>query len=101
MLLFQVEEYSRADSIFQSILDKDPNNQIAKDYQRRSKIESTGKEQKLDESTEKKYMEGMALYLNGKYAEAIAIWEEILVDQPYNKRVNQAIQGAKDKMGTE
>ncbi len=103
MLLFQVEEYARADSVFQTILEKEPDNEVAKDFSRRSRIESTGKDDKLDENTEKKYMEGMDKYLDGKYAEAIEVWNKILVDQPYNKRVNKAIQGAKDKMsqGTE
>ena len=98
MLLFQVEEYSRALIVFEEILAKEPDNEIAKEYHRRSNIESTGKDVKMDQQTEKRYMEGMTLYLSGKYAEAIEIWEEILVDQPYNKRVNQSIQGAREKM---
>jgi cytochrome c-type biogenesis protein CcmH/NrfG len=43
-------------------------------------------------------VEGMAFFLNGNYSKAIEIWEEILLQQPYNKRVLQAIQGAKEKM---
>jgi len=103
ILLFQVEEYSRALAVFEELLAKEPDNEIAKEYCRRSKIEITGKDVKMAQQTKKRYMEGMTYYLSGKYVQAIEIWEEILVDQPYNKRVNKAIQGAKEKMaqGTE
>ena len=98
LLLFQIEEYGRALEVFEELLKRDPNNEMLQDYVRRSMIEVSSKESTLDAATEKRYMEGMTLYMNRNYSEAIAIWEEILVQQPYNKRVLQAIQGAKEKM---
>ena len=52
----------------------------------------------MDEATEKRYLDGMNEFLKGNYSEAITIWEEILIQQPYNKKVLRAVQGAKDKM---
>ena len=38
------------------------------------------------------------MFLNNNYSEAIRIWNEILLEQPYNKKGLQAVQGAKEKM---
>jgi cytochrome c-type biogenesis protein CcmH/NrfG len=43
----------------------------------------------------------MEKYQAGNYREAISIWEEILKQEPYNKRILQAIQGAKAKRAQE
>jgi tetratricopeptide (TPR) repeat protein len=98
LLLFQIEEYNRALVIFEDLLKRDPKNEMLQDYVRRAKIEVSNKDVTMDQVTEKRYVEGMAFFLNGKYSQAIEIWEEILLQQPYNKRVLQAIQGAKEKM---
>jgi len=97
-LLFQITEFAKALEIFEEVLVLDPENEIALDYQRRSKIETISKETTMDETDQKRYLEGMDAYMNGNYLKAINIWEEILVEQPYNKKVLKAVQGAKDKM---
>jgi len=98
LLYFQIEEYGRALEIFEELLKRDPNNEMIQDYARRSKIEVSSKDVVMDDATKKRYMEGMTMFINNKYSDAIKIWEEILVQQPYNKKVLQAIQGAKEKM---
>lgn len=98
VLLFQIKEYTKALEIFEEVLVLDPENEIALEYQRRSKIETISKETTMDEATEKHYLDGMNEFLKGNYSEAITIWEEILIQQPYNKKVLRAVQGAKDKM---
>jgi tetratricopeptide (TPR) repeat protein len=101
ILLYQISEFAKALAIFEEVLVLDPENETALDYQRRSKIETISKEATMDEETEKQYLKGMEEYFNENLSEAIKIWEEILIQQPYNKKVLKAIQGAKDKMAQE
>jgi outer membrane protein assembly factor BamD (BamD/ComL family) len=51
----------------------------------------------MSEETEKQYLKGMDEYFKGNLNEAIRIWEEILIQEPYNKKVLKAIQGAQEK----
>lgn len=99
--LFQINEFTKALEIFEEVLVLDPENEEALDYQRRSKIETLSKETTMDEETEKKYLRGMAEYQKKNYVEAIRIWNEILKEQPYNKRVLQSVRGAEAKMSGE
>jgi hypothetical protein len=34
----------------------------------------------------------------GRYSEAIEIWQEIIKQHPYNKKVLEAISGAEDRL---
>ena len=96
--LFQINEYSKALEMFDEVLRLDPENETALEYQRRAKIETISKETTMDEATQERYLQGMQMYMDDQYQEAIRIWEEILIEQPYNKKVLKAVQGAKDKM---
>ena len=53
---------------------------------------------KMDSETNKLYLRGMDEYLQGNYNAAIAIWDSILLEQPYNKKVISAVQGAKERL---
>jgi len=96
--LFQINEFTKALAMFEEVLLLDPENEIALDYQNRSKIETLSKEASMDQNTQERYLRGMDEYLKENYQEAIRIWNEILTEQPYNKKVHNAVQGAKDKM---
>ncbi len=74
VLLFQIKEYAKALEIFEDVLVLDPENEIALEYQRRSKIETISKEITMDEAKEKRYLDGMNEYLKENYSEAIKIW---------------------------
>jgi tetratricopeptide (TPR) repeat protein len=99
--MFQIGEFAKSLEIFDEVLVIDPENEIAQDYQRRSKIETISKDTKMNEAVETEYLRGMEKYQAGNYREAISIWEEILKQEPYNKRILQAIQGAKAKRAQE
>ena len=98
IMLFQVGEYQKAYNVFEYVLSRDSLNTMALNYYERVKIETTSQTTKMDDETERKYLLGMNEYLEGNYQEAIKIWEEILVNQPYNKKVLSAIQGARAKI---
>ena len=52
----------------------------------------------MDPETERRYLQGVEMFLLGKYRDAITIWEEILKDHPYNKKVLEAINGAQERI---
>ena len=69
-----------------------------KQYYTKSKIEALSETEKMDAETEGRYIKGIEEYMAGRYAEAIAIWQEIAKDHPYNKRILEAISGAEERM---
>jgi len=91
-------QYEDALSIFESILEEDPSNPLIQQYYTKSKIDAMAEKEKMDPETERRYLEGVDRFLLGKYQEAIQIWEAILQDHPYNKKVLEAIKGAKDRL---
>jgi cytochrome c-type biogenesis protein CcmH/NrfG len=52
----------------------------------------------MDPETERRYLQGVEEFLLGRYKEAINIWEAILEDHPYNKKVLEAINGANQSL---
>jgi tetratricopeptide (TPR) repeat protein len=98
LLLYDVGQYEDALKIFGEVLEEDPTNQLIKQYYTRSKIEALAETEKMDAETERRYLEGIDRYMLGRYTEAIEIWEEILKDHPYNKKVLEAISGAEERM---
>ncbi len=98
ILLYEIGEYQKAYTVFEDILSRNSEHKMAKDYFERTKIQTTSEAFKMDDATQRKYLIGMDAYLGGNYQEAIRIWEEIIVDQPYNKKVLSAIQGAREKI---
>ena len=98
ILLYQIKEYENALAVLQEVLALDPENVLAKDYSEKCKIETSSKTTKMEPEAEQQYLEGMNAYLEGNYQYAIILWEQILAQHPYNKKILSAIQGARDKM---
>ncbi len=95
--LYDLGEFNRALELFEDALQADPENNLVKQYYERSRIEMSSDEQIMDAETNRRYYEGVELFLIGKYTEAIAIWQEILEDHPYNKKVLEAIRNAEER----
>ena len=101
LLLYDVGQFSDALKVFEDALKLDPDNNLVKQYYERSKLETVSESQdEMDPETEKKFLKGVGTFLNGRYAEAIKIWEEILKDNPYNKRVLESIKNARERLKT-
>jgi tetratricopeptide (TPR) repeat protein len=98
ILLYQIKEYEKALAVLEDVLALDPENVLAKDYAEKCKIETISKTTKMDQESEQQYLEGMNAYLAGSYQLAVTIWEQILIQHPYNKKILSAIQGAREKM---
>lgn len=99
LLLYDVGQYGEALKVLEEALQLDPNNNLVKQYYERTKLETAAAaEEEMDPETEKKFLKGVDTFLNGRYAEAIKIWEEILKDNPYNKRVLESIKNARERL---
>ncbi len=96
--LFDIGEFQQALSIFEEALNVDPDNELVRQYYERAKIETAGDQEKMSPEAEKRYLQGVDKFLLGKYGEAIEIWEKILQDYPYNKKVLTAIRGARERL---
>jgi tetratricopeptide (TPR) repeat protein len=100
LTLLELGEYEKASIVFQSVLQLDPTNQTAKSGLERAKIETVG-QAKMSPEIERKWLRGVNEFVKGKYLDAIKIWQEILVDYPYNKKVLDAIKDAKSRIEDE
>jgi hypothetical protein len=97
MLYYQLSEFKDAVSMFEKVLAIDPENENAREYYDKSKIELSTATQMMDPITEKRYLTGINEYINGNIDKAIAIWDSILIEQPYNKRVLSAVRTARER----
>ncbi len=89
-------DFSGAESNFNRVLALDPYNAEAKAaLQRLEKIRLAGA-QSGDE--EKLYLRGIELYTRGKYAEAVAAWEQVLMLSPGHDKARMNIEKAKRKL---
>ncbi len=75
----------------------DPTNTEAQEYLEKCKIETLGRQMQMAGDIEQQYLQGVNAFLEGDYGRAISIWEKILIEQPYNKKILMAIQGAKER----
>ena len=98
IMLYDIGEYDQALQIFENVLANDPQNQFIQQYYRKTQLETLAETDPMDPETERRYLQGVELFLLGKYGDAIAIWEEILKDHPYNKKVLEAITGAQERI---
>jgi tetratricopeptide (TPR) repeat protein len=97
ILLYQIKEFEQAYIVFDDVLTMDSTNVEAQEYLERCKIETLGRQVKMAGDVEQLYLQGVNAFLEGDYNRAISIWEQILIEQPYNKKVLMAIQGAKER----
>jgi tetratricopeptide (TPR) repeat protein len=98
LMLYDIGEFNNALDVFGQILETDPNNEFIKQYYDRSKIETLDSSGEMAPAVKRKYLEGVDKFLLGKYQEAIIIWEEVLETDPYNKKVLEAVNGAKERI---
>ena len=98
MGLFEIGEYDQARLVFEEALQLSPENKLARQYLEKSKIETVGKTVPLSPAAESRYLQGVDRFVKGKYGEAIAIWEEVLKEHPYNKKVLKALEGARERL---
>jgi tetratricopeptide (TPR) repeat protein len=94
------EDFESAAASFRRAIELNPGNAMVRDYLAAVESRMAGESTELRPDVEKDYLAGVDLYLQGRYEEAIAIWERILEDDPHNLRVQRNIDAARERMKT-
>lgn len=94
----RASQYQEALNIFEEALKLDPTNEAIKKYYDQTKIELGTKREKMDPESERRYIDGTELFLAGQYQEALAIWKELAEKYPLNKKLQDAIKTAEERI---
>jgi tetratricopeptide (TPR) repeat protein len=95
---FDLGQYQDALSLFEEALKMDPTNTRLRQYVERSKRGMGVAEQALDQESERRYIEGVDLFLGGKYEDALKIWKDLEQKYPYSKKIQDAIRSAEERL---
>ncbi len=93
--------YQEAMEAFEKALLIDPSNETVKEYHKKSIVRAFATFKNLEGEQEKVYLQGVDLYVEGKYEQSIVIWQRILEKDPLNKRVLKAIDKAEEQLRTQ
>jgi tetratricopeptide (TPR) repeat protein len=96
--LFDLGRYEEALQLFEEALEMDPTNQALQNYVNRTKRGMGTEVKEMAPEDERRYIEGVDLFLSGKYQQALTIWRELEQEYPYNKKLQDAIKNAEDRM---
>ncbi len=96
--LYDLGEYERALSLFEEALALDPSNQAIRNYLERARKGLGAGKEEMDPESERQYIIGTELYLKGRYQEALEIWKKLAEKYPFNKKVQDAIKNAQDRL---
>jgi len=89
--------YDRALTHFRNVLRRDPGYADAREYM--NKIQAQGRDiASYSKQILRYYRQGVGHYLAGRHQRAIAIWQEILKIDPYNKLALKNIEMAKKRL---
>lgn len=95
---FDLGQYQDALSLFEEALKMDPTNVRLRQYVERTKRGMGVVEQTMDRESERRYIEGVDLFLGGKYEEALGIWKDLEKKYPYSKKLQDAIKSAEQRL---
>jgi len=98
LLLYEIGQYDDALQVFEQAMQLDPENPLLRQYYDETRMETSAASDVMDPETERRYLEGVDLFLSGKYQPAIDLWEEVLKKHPYNKKILAAIKGARERL---
>ncbi|HEX9934054.1 MAG TPA: hypothetical protein VGB38_02560 [bacterium] len=100
-----LESYERGDfqaaaQHLERAMQFEPNNVRTAELYRNAKARSlsAGRSTSMPQAAKEKFSSGLKMYQDGRYLDAIRIWEEALVLDPNNVKILDAIQAAKDKL---
>lgn len=96
--LFDLGRFEDALKLFEEALRMDPTNQALKNYVERTKRGLGAGDQVMDPESERQYIQGVDLFLAGKYKEALEIWRELEVKYPYSKKLQDNIRSAEERL---
>ena len=95
---YRKRNYRDAVRFFQKALEYEPTNSRAKELYRNALARSQGTRQTMTGDVKERFNQGLQLYVEGRYEEALKVWEEALELDPQNVRLLDAIEGVKKKI---
>jgi tetratricopeptide (TPR) repeat protein len=93
-------EYEEATKFFEKALRYQPDNERVRELYRNALARSKGHKHEMEGEAKDKFYQGIQLYRDGRYEEALKAWEEALSFDPQNIKILEAIDGAKKKLET-
>lgn len=81
---------------FRKVLNIEPDNREAREYI--GKMDTKKTRDTVEKEIEKHYLNGVGLYIDGKYREAIDSWKKVLEIDPKNEKASLNIEKCKRKM---
>ncbi|NQT25633.1 PorV/PorQ family protein [candidate division KSB1 bacterium] len=97
-------QFAEAVPYFEKALETQPENervrQLYQNARARSNTEESNQPPEVKRDVSDKIKEGIGFYRDGRYEEALRVWEEALELDPHNVRLLEAIDGAREKLET-
>jgi tetratricopeptide (TPR) repeat protein len=99
---YEKGDYQASARYLEKALVHEPNNARTLELYRNAKARSLGviRSTNMPQAAKEKFSDGLKLYQEGRYAEAVKIWEEALTLDQNNIKILDAIQAAKDKIAS-
>jgi len=95
---YEAKQWKQAAEAFERALKIKPNHGKAKEYYDNAYARSVATRQEMPQSLRVKFFRGVQMFREGKYQEALKIWEECRQEQPYNKDILESIDRAKERL---
>ena len=95
---YRMKDWKKAMEFFQKALAYKPNNENVKKAYFDAKARANARKEPLPAGVKEKFLQGLSLYRQGKYEEALKIFEELQKQQPYNKLILDGIDMAREKL---
>ena len=95
---YSQKKYKAALQAFERALKLQPNNEEVKRWYMDAKSRAFAKDEPIDSRIKTKYLQGLDYFTSGEYEKALQLWEECLKFQPYNKKILDAIDQAREKL---
>jgi tetratricopeptide (TPR) repeat protein len=95
---YESKDWKAAAEAFDRALKVRPNDSRAKKNYEDARARTIATVQEMPPQLRVKYARGLELFRQGNYKAALDIWEEIRKEQPYNKRILDSIDSARDRL---
>jgi len=95
---YMQKDFKAAREAFARAMELDPKNARIRQYYERAKARAQAIVQEMPPEILRQYRQGQAYFLEGKYQEALQVWNELLQLQPYNKRILDSIDEAEARL---
>ncbi|MDZ7374171.1 MAG: tetratricopeptide repeat protein, partial [candidate division KSB1 bacterium] len=90
------KNYAAAMKAFERALSLQPDNSEVRRWYEDARARALAKDEPLTNDVRAKYLQGLEYFTSGDYEKALQIWEECRKLQPYNKRILDAIDQARE-----